>query len=239
MLGVRSRSFSTIFSRARNVIFPKEIEAAENAAPVSTVERHGKGDSCVTLNVGGKEFVTLRSTVESNSVLALHVARAEANKEITKDGAVFIDRDPQHFGFILAYLRNRLEDLDASKLSAKTPYVSMGSSLTTLHIPKDNKTIGELYTEATFYNIAPLKANLCSHSYLASLVGIVNKNASNPFVSAAKWMGRLRTALFAAGGTMMVTLQDDLDWALKKVGLRDDGNNDKDSEEKTIVATQA
>lgn len=221
-------------------MFPKDEVAitAENAGPVSTIDRHGKGDSCITLNVGGTEFVTLRSTVESNSVLALHVARAEANKEITKDGAVFIDRDPQHFGFILAYLRNRLEDLDASKLSAKTPYVSIGSSLTTLHIPKDNKTIGELYTEATFYDIAPLKAKLCSVSYMASFVGIFNKNATNPFVTATALLGRLRTLLFAVGGTMVVTLQDELDWFMKKLGLRND-DEAKQSEEKTIAAIEA
>jgi hypothetical protein len=33
------------------------------------------------------------STVNSNPVLADHVARAE----ITKNGAVFIDQDPKHF----------------------------------------------------------------------------------------------------------------------------------------------
>lgn len=61
---------------------------------LSRIERHGQGDAFITLNVGGTEFHTLRSTVAANQVLAEHVARAEANHEITKNGAVYVLYQP-------------------------------------------------------------------------------------------------------------------------------------------------
>lgn len=74
------------------------------------IARHGPGDGVVKLNVGGKEFLTLRSTIQSNDVLADYVARAEANSEFN-GGAVFIDRDHTHFGMILTFLRNKMEGI--------------------------------------------------------------------------------------------------------------------------------
>jgi hypothetical protein len=56
----------------------------------------------------------LRSTINTSSVLANHVARAEANAEITDKGAVFINRNPAHFGIILQYLWNNVESLNNS-----------------------------------------------------------------------------------------------------------------------------
>lgn len=67
---------------------------------LGTIHRHGAGDATITLNVGGKEFHTLRSTVNANAVLSTLVVRAEQNKELTKGGAVFVDRDPAHFEIV-------------------------------------------------------------------------------------------------------------------------------------------
>lgn len=88
----RPRTFSSLVERARSQL--RSSSSSENELPVASIPRHGPGDACITLNVGGTEFHTLRSTVFSNRVLADHVTRAETNKEITKNGAVFIDRDP-------------------------------------------------------------------------------------------------------------------------------------------------
>ncbi|EOD36770.1 hypothetical protein EMIHUDRAFT_47209, partial [Emiliania huxleyi CCMP1516] len=60
----------------------------------------------VNLNVGGKSFITLRSTLAESPTLREYVERAEANLEFSKDGATFIDRDPTHFPIILAHMRN-------------------------------------------------------------------------------------------------------------------------------------
>jgi hypothetical protein len=57
-----------------------------NTESLGEIVRHGKGDAYITLSVGGTEFHTLRSTINSNAVLADHVARAEANSEITHKG---------------------------------------------------------------------------------------------------------------------------------------------------------
>lgn len=200
-----------------------------NTKNLGDVVRHGAGDSVITLNVGGKEFHTLRSTVNSNAVLADHVARAEANKEITKNGAVFIDRDPDQFHFILRHLRNRVEMTASSKTTGVLGSRS-SSSMTkwtkaNLELPKDGRVLRELYTEADFYRIPELKETLCTMSWLASLVSFFNKH-SNPFASATKLLRNLRAGLIAmgsmgtVGGTVFVTLQQDLDGILKKLGLQ-------------------
>jgi BTB/POZ domain len=212
------------------------------------VERHGQGDGFITLNVGGTEFYTLRSTVQSNRVLALHVSRAEANREITKDGAVFIDRDPKHFDLVLAYLRNTIENLDSTRLDAQTAKVTMTKTLSALALPKDAASVSEVYVEASFYDIGPLKQKMLSHSYLAYLFGFFNKDgAMNPLDAAAKWAGWLRNivlALGATGGTILMTLQDDYEWLARKVGPKKGAGNDTDrrpaeKEEKTITADVA
>ena len=58
----------------------------------SLVPRHGRGDRLIKLNVGGKEFQTLQSTLQASPVLAEYCARAEANGELESSGAIFIDR---------------------------------------------------------------------------------------------------------------------------------------------------
>ena len=103
-----------------------------DTASLGNVIRHGHGDRVITLNVGGKEYLTLRSTVNANAVLADHVARAEANREITKAGAVFIDRDPKHFDVILLHLRNRVEQLPTA---GSTSTAKSWMALSNLNLP--------------------------------------------------------------------------------------------------------
>ena len=85
--------------------------SSSNTASSSIIQRHGPGDGVITLNVGGKNFQTLRSTIAQNDVLMDHVVRAEANLEIGKNHEIFIDRDPKHFGMILAHLRNKADGI--------------------------------------------------------------------------------------------------------------------------------
>lgn len=200
-----------------------------NEKGLGEIERHGSNDACITLNVGGKEFHTLRSTVNSNAVLADHVARAEANKEITKNGAVFIDRDPKHFDFILGHLRNRIE-LSTVKHFNKNTLHMLTKSFTEL--PKDSKVLRELYVETTYYQIPELQDKLCSQSWLANLIGFFNKKV-NPFESATKMVAQLRAALITVGslgtigGTFAVTMEEEWDSLLKKVGIR--GEKEKEA----------
>lgn len=86
--------------------------SVESFGDIDKIVRHGNGDRCITLSVGGTRFTTLRSTVEECPVLEEHVSRAEKNKEILLDGAVFIDRDPKHFVSILKMRLDGKSDLD-------------------------------------------------------------------------------------------------------------------------------
>ena len=216
------------------VVPPAAVEGileGTNTRSLGEVVRHGPGDAVLTLNVGGKEFYTLRSTVNANAVLADHVARAEANEEITKNGAVFIDRDPDHFPFILRHLRNRVELTCSSLANCKSAGVLGNHGLTikwtqaNIELPKDERVLRELYTEATFYRVEELKEAICAKSWLANIASFFNMN-SNPFDSAAKFLARLRAGVIAVGslgtvgGTLFVSLQQDLDSLLERLGLQ-------------------
>lgn len=131
----------------------------------------------MALNVGGKEFYTLRSTVMSNAVLVDHVAWNKANNEVSKNGAVFIDRDPSQFSFILGQLRNRMESSTvkyfdkASKPEFTKAYVEL---------PKDPQVLRDLNVEAAFYRIPELQSALKEESEFVTLASVVNKRW-NPF----------------------------------------------------------
>jgi hypothetical protein len=167
------------------------------------IERHGPGDAVIILNVGGQQFQTLRSTIASNQVLNEYICRAEANRELTEGKAVFIDRDPTHFAFILTFLRNRIEGVSYnSKWGKGAKYVQL---------PQDGDVIKHLYVEASHYRIAELQHQLCGQSLLVSLMASIG--GGNPFEAATTWIKNLqRTALaFVGGGSIMTGLNLDLD----------------------------
>ncbi|CAB9516413.1 protein homooligomerization [Seminavis robusta] len=172
-----------------------------NVVVINNIPRHGKGDKVLTLNVGGKEFCTLRSTVASNRILAEHVARAEANQEFTHGGsAVFIDRDPQHFQLILNHLRNKVEGLSYSskkKISYKSSYVQL---------PKDIKELRDIYVEATHYQIKELQAASCEQNAIVTIIGALGGGGGNPFDQSARLLQQVRRGFVALGGISTVAI---------------------------------
>ena len=67
-------------------------------------------DDIIPLNVGGKKFTTTRSTlcqVEGSLLATMFTGRWEDGVKRDKDGAVFFDFNPKHFGYILEYLRTK------------------------------------------------------------------------------------------------------------------------------------
>jgi len=198
--------------------------AFENSELLQGIPRHGKGDSIITLNVGGKDFITLRSTVASNSVLAEHVARAQANHEFTcSDGkAVFIDRDPTYFPLILNHLRNKVEGLSynsssasrvKAKATSKITSASHGSSSSYVQLPKDVKALRDIYVEATHFQIDELKDASCQATLWVNMIGaFAGGSGGNPFDVANKLFQNARRALLAFGsvGTIAITSQQDL-----------------------------
>ena len=200
--------FSFTFMRPANVglvrrlnkssIFPKRNFSQDTDKNLpSTIVRHGVGDSIIILDVGGKEFKTLRSTIASNKVLSEIVQRVESNPDLINKGAIFVDRDPTHFGLILQYLRNKSEGISQKNSNKMIPgSVKMG-------LPKNNIVLREIYYEAVYYGIEEIQTSVCGKSFVAWCFSMVTK--ANPFESASKLLARMRAALAATIGLIGVS----------------------------------
>lgn len=194
------------------------------------VSRHGTGDAVILLNVGGKEFSTLRSTVATNPVLAEYVARAEANQELFVKGgstAVFVDRDPTYFPLILNHLRNKVEGLSyySASSKAKKSVLAKTSTVTKtreyhVQLPKDISALRDIYVEATHYRIPELEQASCKQNFMVTLVNFFGGSGggANPFDQASRLFQVTRRTLVAMGsvGTVAFTAQQDIN--LTKIG---------------------
>jgi BTB/POZ domain len=194
--------------------FPYSSASFAVVKPPTSLSRHGPGDGVVKLNVGGKEFLTLRSTIQSNAVLADYVARAEANCEFN-GGAVFIDRDPTHFGVILTFLRNKTEGIAYnSRFSAKDCHKTLAHKPKYVRLPNDQGVLQDLYVEACHYKIFDLQKQLCEASIVTSVFSYFG-GGGNPYQQASDFFKRLRTwsavAFVGTTGGIMANLQADLD----------------------------
>jgi len=92
-----------------------------------------KGD-WILLNVGGKHFLTTRSTVSKEESFLARICqyKPDLKTDVDQKGAYLIDRDPNYFNVILNYLRH-------GKLILETNLVEEG-----------------ILEEAEFYNIKSL-----------------------------------------------------------------------------------
>lgn len=182
------------------------IQSEQPLTPSVTSERqkiirYGKGDEVVTLDVGGKKFRTLRSTVESNEVLARYVTRAEANNELSGEGsAIFIDRDPTHFDIILRHLRNTASGMNIKNKGKKCITVSH------LSLPNEKMQLKEIYAEAVYFGIPDLQAAAANQSVLAGIMRTFRGGNSNPFYMASSFASQLRGYIIAAGGIIASAL---------------------------------
>ena len=176
----------------------------------------------ITLNVGGTEFVTLRSTVFINPVLRDHCLRAEANGDFTHGGkAIFIDRDPAQFRLILQHLRDQACGLSEADLGIKCePSTQAGIQIkawkdklkpqTQIQIPEEIKPLKELFLEARHYQIKELEDALCGQSIYLRVAQLFGGNSGNPFQPVTDAFKNLRRALVATGGVgMYMGSQDD------------------------------
>jgi len=187
--------------------------------------RHGSGDAVIALNVGGKDFFTLRSTVATNEVLAECVARAEANREFINGKAIFIDRDPTYFPLILNHLRNKVEGLQyytgkrTSELMKHHMQNNKYSVNYHVQLPKDIAALRDIYIEACHYRIPELEYASCKQNFVTSVMGIIGGGSgSNPFDMANRLFQVLRRSAVALGGigTIAITSQQDIN--LTKIG---------------------
>lgn len=166
------------------------------------IVRHSELDKVVTLNVGGKEFVTLRSTIQMNPVLYNRVLKAEANNELIK-GAVFVDRDPTHFGTILQHLRNVADSITLSSTTNKNAWLNLLSSSrneVNIQIPESRARLRELFIEARYFKIKELEDVLAGYDLYTWLASVVSGKATNPFHSALNALKVARRTLLTTGG---------------------------------------
>mmetsp|Transcript_42525 Transcript_42525/g.77687 ORF Transcript_42525/g.77687 Transcript_42525/m.77687 type:complete len:236 (+) Transcript_42525:126-833(+) len=199
----------------RSRIIALQLRLSSTNTPVILIQRHGPSDGVITLNVGGKNFQTLRSTIAQNEVLMDHVVRAEANPEIITSGdhAIFIDRDPKHFGTILDYLRNKADGVfrhpsvaqRLMKFSNNNKQVSadncqaakdVTTQIFSIPLPKDSKTLTEMYFESIHYNIPALTDRICSQQSLTRIFETFGSNHPFQMASTAIVAGRRILVLF-------------------------------------------
>ena len=66
-------------------------------------------NAIVKLNVGGQQFVTTRTTlcaVEGSMLASMFCKDSQFAPPLEMDGAIFLDRDPTAFPYLLNYLRD-------------------------------------------------------------------------------------------------------------------------------------
>lgn len=191
---LRSKLFPAITKRWPTHSTPRRLSTVEVTKTAGS-RRHTNDDSVVCLSVGGSTFYTLRSTVESNEVLARHLERAATTEACRLEGKVFIDRDPKHFPFILQYLRDRVDTKGMSAGRLATLKNTFGGKH--LALPKDNAALQELYVEASYYKLTELQSTLTSNSTLAGIMHLTSNG--NPFAKASQFFSQLRATLLTMG----------------------------------------
>lgn len=125
----------------RERIDAAETRLREEAARVDEVCRTSSGDSKVRLDVGGTVYTTSTQTLRRypNSLLAtMFSGRHDVQSE--PDGSYFIDRDGEHFRFVLNFLRDGALDAQA--------------------LPSDRSSVRQIICEARYYQLDALVDHL-------------------------------------------------------------------------------
>ena len=214
-------TLSFLQKRSSSLSSSTAATSAEQTNSLPIIQRHGPNDRVITLNVGGKQFQTLRSTISQNAVLYAHVLRAESNSEYLGDKIVFIDRDSKHFHVILTYLRNKADGLVGGPASSADAVAATTSSLlrfgrnktkqqlptttsfkytTSINLPDDIQSLRELYFESIHYQISELTELICSKHVLARIFNLFGSN--NPFQLAGAAYVNMKRLLLLFGGVM-------------------------------------
>ncbi len=178
--------------------------------------RRGPDDAIVTVTVGDKEFKTLKSTLRLSPVIWDAVMSAERNQKhnnnnnnsttsSTTTTNVFLDRDPKHFPIILAYLRNKVDEVsynrECESWKKYTKYIQ---------IPKnaDLSDLEDLYLEATYYQLNDLQIQLAHGTFMVRAWNVLNGSTTststttmiNPFERTKEFVTTLRNVSLTLGG---------------------------------------
>jgi len=118
-----------------------ETKFRDEAARVDELSRTSSGDSKVRLDVGGSIYTTSTQTLRRhpNSLLGLMFSgRHDLQRE--PDGTYFIDRDGEHFRYVLNFLRD--------------------GSLDPQTLPTDRSAVRQIICEARYYQLDALVDHL-------------------------------------------------------------------------------
>eukprot|EP01006_Ploeotia_vitrea_P012760 TRINITY_DN33706_c0_g1_i1.p1 TRINITY_DN33706_c0_g1~~TRINITY_DN33706_c0_g1_i1.p1 ORF type:complete len:338 (-),score=50.19 TRINITY_DN33706_c0_g1_i1:38-1051(-) len=118
----------------------------------------------ITLDVGGQHFICSKSTLMSEPDTMLWVVGSEEfGADLTEEGAIFIDRDPKWFPWILNYLRgNRTQFVDFKDQDCLVAWEGElhQDDLVAGCVPPHLTERSELMVEARYYGIDSLVANI-------------------------------------------------------------------------------
>ncbi len=185
--------------------------------------RRGLDDEIVTITVSDQDFKTLKSTLQLSPVIWEALLAAEKQKEDpSSPTTVFLDRDPKHFPVILAYLRNKVDDLSYNRECGIKPVTKENAKMSkvfkrksvgyfndtyTKHIqlPKDADAtmLEDLYMEATYYQLEDLQNQLQHGTMAVWALNLFSGDGSirtNPFERAQEFIKITRnTSIVVAG----------------------------------------
>mmetsp|Transcript_52559 Transcript_52559/g.114775 ORF Transcript_52559/g.114775 Transcript_52559/m.114775 type:complete len:312 (-) Transcript_52559:285-1220(-) len=172
------------------------MEEDDLGVELPIVERLGEGDHVVELNVGGKTFIALKSTVQVSPILAYHIAAAEEHEGLKMGKAVFIDRDPEHFAVILNFLRSK-----AAETGPRRCVVQELRKVSSLTLPKDYNKLKDLFVEAKYYGLHDLAKIACGQRGLSKFYSLAG-GLGNPLDGAARLAVTLRRAAVVFSGLL-------------------------------------
>ena len=143
-------------------------------------------DDIIHLNVGGQKFSTTRATlcqVEGSLFATMFNGRWEDRVKRDKDGVVFFDFNPEHFGWILDYLRvKKISSPENSAVLAEVPKNQMKNFNTLLdYLGLSDEILPTPSTEI----VQNEKFNVCSSDITVQengKVAVHDSNSSHQYV---------------------------------------------------------
>jgi hypothetical protein len=162
-------------------------------------------DRVVKIDVGGTQFTSLHSTLAISPTLQRHLAAADANTALLKDGAVFIDRDPASFPVVLQHLRNQAANLHYPTKLARLKRMSNNSFFarlkrTTVHDNGEMSTVAldnlnwkqhtDLFVESNYYELTDLTQQSYQHQFSLGIIdrlGVLTSISPTGLVKFAKF----------------------------------------------------
>jgi hypothetical protein len=104
----RVKTFTEVAEERAQGLSDVDARRAEHLSEIAAMHTHKESQQgCVELNVGGKRFETSVQTLRR----ILHTSfdayfSGRYAQDVCEDGSIFVDRDGEHFGHVLEYMRD-------------------------------------------------------------------------------------------------------------------------------------